>query len=212
MNGNGIKFKLIYFEDRGKADLIKLLFAYSNQSYEDVQIKPLEWNFYKSLMPFEQLPVLIVNDEIKIAQAITIARYLANKLNLNGSNDTESILCDMVVEQLRECGDYATQIMQEIDINKRNLMTQKFSNDILTKTLNGFEKMLSVNSGKYIVGNKITWADLALVNGLEWLDELGKQILNYYPFVKMHNEYIRNIPQVNEWFRLQKPLRVFKKA
>ncbi|CAF0769074.1 unnamed protein product [Brachionus calyciflorus] len=209
---NEMRCKLIYFEDRGKADLIKLLFAYTGKTYEDVQIKPSDWNFYKSFMPFEQLPVLVVNEGLKIAQAITIARYLANKFNLTGSNDNESILCDMVVEQLRECGDNASLIIQEIDINKRNLLSQKFLSDILPKTLNGFEKMLSVNSGRFIVGNKITWADLALVNSLEWLDELSKQVLKNYPFVKTHNEYIRNIPQVNEWFKLQKPLRVFKKA
>ena len=42
------KFKLIYFEDRGKADLIKLLFFLGKQVFEDVQIKQTEWNNFSN--------------------------------------------------------------------------------------------------------------------------------------------------------------------
>ena len=41
------KFKLIYFEDRGKADLIKMLLYLGKHSYEDIQIKQAEWTYYK---------------------------------------------------------------------------------------------------------------------------------------------------------------------
>jgi len=56
-SNSSYKFKLIYFEDRGKADLIKLLFYLGKQEYEDVQIKQTDWNNFKTFMPFEQLPV-----------------------------------------------------------------------------------------------------------------------------------------------------------
>jgi glutathione S-transferase len=205
------KFKLIYFEDRGRADLIKLLFSIVNCPYEDVKISPIDWNHYKTFMPFEQLPVLIINNETKIAQATTICRFLANQFKLNGTNELDNIMCDMVVEQLRECGDDATHVMQEMDLNKKQILKNRFI-ETLRKTLKGYENLLSMNRNKYIVSNNLTWADLALVNGWEWLDDISKQMLNYYPLVKSHNEFIRNIPQVNEWFKSQKPLRVLKYA
>nr|QUF59402.1 glutathione S-transferase GSTS5 [Brachionus angularis] len=211
MNQNeNLKFKLIYFEERGKSDLIKLLLSYLNQTYEDIKIKPNDWNYYKCYMPFESLPVLVINDNLKLCQAITISRFLAKHFNLNGSNEIEAIECDMIVEQLRECADHSAQINQENDLNKRNLLASKFLNDVLPKTLAGLEKILSLNSSKYVVGDKLTWADLALVNAWEWLDSSSKQMLNFYPFVKAHNEFIRNIPKISEWFKSQKPLRVFK--
>ncbi len=85
MNKQTDKFKLLYFEDRGSADLIKLIFTIAEQNYESVQIKQSEWNAYKSFMPFEQLPVLIINDDIRIAQTNTICRFLANLFNLEGN-------------------------------------------------------------------------------------------------------------------------------
>lgn len=206
------RFKLMYSEDRGKADLIKLLLAYANKSYEDFKIKPAEWNYYKSFMPFEQLPVLIIDDKIQIAQATTIARFLAKKFNLQGSSDIESTLCDMVVEQIRECGDFAAQIIQEVDSNKKRILNQKYLTEILPRTLSEFEKMLNLNGSNYIVGNQLTWADLVMANSFAWLDEFSIQLLRDYPLVKKHNHYILSMPGVNDWFKSQKPLSVYKKA
>lgn len=80
------KYNLLYFEDRGSADLIKLLFYFANQPFEGIQIKQNEWNHYRSFMPFEQLPVLVLNDQIRIAQTNTICRFLAKQFNLNGKS------------------------------------------------------------------------------------------------------------------------------
>lgn len=210
MNEN--RLKLIYTEDRGKADLIKLLLAYSKQPYEDFKIKPAEFNYYKSFMPFEQVPVLIIDDKIRIAQMTTIARFLAKKFSLVGSSDVESTLCDMVVEQIRECSDLAALVVQETDSNKKKVLGQKYLNEVLPKTLSEFEKMLNLNGSSCIVGNQLTWADLALVNSLTWLDELSTRLLHNYPLVKKHNETIMSIPSVSDWFKSQKPLSVYKKA
>ncbi len=70
--------------------------------------------------------------------------------------------------------------------------------------------MLILNSNKFIVGSSLSWADLALVLAWEWLDDTSKQLLNHFPLVKSHNEFIRSVPKVSEWLMKQKPLRVFK--
>ena len=206
------KFKLIYFEDRGKADLIKLMLHLGKQTYEEIQIKQTEWNYYRSFMPFEQVPVLILNDEHKIAQMNTICRFLANRFQLSGKTEIESITCDMIVEQLRECGDHALQAMNETDHAKRIQLTNRFLNETLVQTLVGYEKMLSQNSTKYIVGDGLTWADLALVNGWEWLDHASRKIMANYPLVRSHESFIRTIPEVADWLKKQKPLTVLKKV
>ena len=48
-------------------------------------------------MPGGQLPVLEVN-ELKIAQSLTIARFLANKFDLAGISLLEKAEADMIVE------------------------------------------------------------------------------------------------------------------
>lgn len=116
----------------------------------------------------------------------------------------------MVNEQLRECADHTIKNLKENDQIKKQEQIKKFSSEILPKTLSGYEKMLGLNSSQFIVGNCLSWADLALVNAWEWLDDVSKQQLNYYPLVKKHNDYIRTVPLVADWLKQQKPLRVFK--
>ena len=116
----------------------------------------------------------------------------------------------MVNEQLRECAEHTIRSLQETDQSKKQQQMQRFTNETLPKTLNGYEKMLSLNSNKFIVGNSLSWADLALINAWEWLDDHSKRLLSNHPLVETHNEFIRSLPRVAEWLRDQKPLRVFK--
>ena len=124
----------------------------------------------------------------------------------------ETIACDMIIEQLRECGDYAFQIMSEMNPVIKKQISNKFLTDILPKTLEGYEKILSQNSGKYIVGDSLTLADLALVNGWEWLDYASRKVLNNYSLVKNHEIFVRSIPEVSSWLKMQRPLTVLKNA
>lgn len=86
------KFKLLYFEDRGSADLIRLMFAVAQHHYEPIQIKLSEWNHYRAFMPFEQLPVLVLNDDIRIAQTNSICRFLASYFKLSGNDPSSESL------------------------------------------------------------------------------------------------------------------------
>lgn len=99
------RFKLIYLEDRGTTDLIKLLFKFAGKTYEDVQIKHSEVNLYKKFMLFESLPVLIIVDnnnenEIRLSQTNAICRFLGHHLSLNGQNEIEACLCDMISNKM----------------------------------------------------------------------------------------------------------------
>jgi glutathione S-transferase len=214
MNGtsvSGKKLRLIYLEERGKTDLIKMILSVGGQCYEDIQIKPTEWTAFSPYMPFEQLPVLLVNDEFKLAQPTVICRYLARLLRLSGSNEEESIACDMIVEQLRELIDFSIQILQERnDPVRRQMLYAEFASSLLPRTLNGYERILSLSRSKFIVGNQLSWADLALVNGWEWLDELCRPVLNKYQMVRAHNEYIRSLAPVAAWLKATKPLSLTK--
>lgn len=180
MNGVGqnhvrsSQLKLIYFEERGKIDLIKLLLACIEQPYEDIRVNQAELSTYQPLAPFNQLPLLIINDQHRISQEISICRYLAQVGGLTGANLIQSTTCDMIVEQLREC-------------------TEKKQNHFaLDKTLEGLEKLTSLNGeNKFIVGSSLTWADLALVNAWEWLFsdyESMRTIGAKYPLIKSHSK------------------------
>ena len=120
-------------------------------------------------------------------------------------------MCDMIVEQLKECADIAVQLITETDVLKRIQVYNRFISEILPKTLDGYQKILEYNKiNKYMVGSQLTYADLALVITWEWLEEGCKQLIDLYPLVKSHNIFIKSLPKVAEWFTNQKPLNVQK--
>lgn len=91
-------YKLIYFDFRGRAEAIRMLFALAHQSYEDHRVVYSEWPAQKSLTPFEKLPILEVTDEsteqtTTLSQSIAIGRFLANRFGMAGKSDLEKGKC-----------------------------------------------------------------------------------------------------------------------
>ena len=103
------KYKLIYFDIKGKAEPIRWMFAYANVPFEDQRIKELpyyvsadpkpEWEALKARTPFGTVPVLEVNGKL-LGETQTIARYLAKPLGLSGKDDWEFAQADSIVNYL----------------------------------------------------------------------------------------------------------------
>jgi len=91
------QYKLTYFNLRGRGELIRLLFAYAGQEYEDFRFEIAEWPEYKEKMPFKQVPVLEV-DGVKLTQSHSIARYLARTFKIAGKTDLEEAQADEYVD------------------------------------------------------------------------------------------------------------------
>ena len=93
-----VEYKLYYFDVRGLAEVIRLVFAAAGQKYEDVRFTRDKWLEWKSKAPFDKAPFLEITDGSKaftISQSKAIARYLSRKFGLAGKDDDESALIDM---------------------------------------------------------------------------------------------------------------------
>ena len=75
------KYKLFYFDARGRAELSRMLFALAHVDYEDIRVDADEWANLKQEMPFGQLPVLEVEGGERIAQSMAISRFLAREFS-----------------------------------------------------------------------------------------------------------------------------------
>jgi hypothetical protein len=51
-------YSLHYFNIRGRAEVIRLIFAQAGQKFEDLRHSSEEWAKLKSQMPLGQIPVL----------------------------------------------------------------------------------------------------------------------------------------------------------
>ena len=71
------EYKLYYFDTRGRAEIIRLLFAAVGQKYEDVRFSMSTWPEYKSKSPFGQAPFIEIIEGGKsftMSQSIAISK------------------------------------------------------------------------------------------------------------------------------------------
>ncbi|GMT05311.1 hypothetical protein PENTCL1PPCAC_27485 [Pristionchus entomophagus] len=95
-------YKLYYFPLRGRGEPIRQLLKLAHQPFEDYRINPEEWAGVKADMPLGQVPVLEVDGSTKLAQTMTILRYIANQHGLAGRNPEENAKLDMIAECVQE--------------------------------------------------------------------------------------------------------------
>jgi len=92
-----MKPTLRYFEGRGRAEPVRLLFAEQGVQYEDARVPEANWAAMKSTTPFGQLPVLEV-DGVQIAQSSAILRFAARKYGLAPLCEAYFTMADMLTE------------------------------------------------------------------------------------------------------------------
>ncbi|XP_050018270.1 hematopoietic prostaglandin D synthase [Alexandromys fortis] len=93
------KYKLIYFNIRGRAEIIRYIFAYLDIKYEDHRIEQADWPKIKPTLPFGKIPVLEVGG-LMLHQSLAIARYLTKNTDLAGKTEMEQCQADAVVDTL----------------------------------------------------------------------------------------------------------------
>ncbi|XP_065576544.1 glutathione S-transferase 1-like isoform X2 [Artemia franciscana] len=148
------KYKLVYFNARGWAELSRLIFAYSGIPYEDFRFEREDWPTYKAESPLGQAPWLEVNGQ-KLPQSKAVARYLAKVANLTGVNDIEAAKCDAIVDFIMDLIEPLKVIVKVKQENPEALEDEckkhigKLSEQILS-----LEKFIAGNGGEYAVGNQ----------------------------------------------------------
>ncbi|CAF0841660.1 unnamed protein product [Brachionus calyciflorus] len=186
------EYKLTYFAVRGRGEFIRFIFAAANQKFEDNRVKGSDWAELKPTTPFGSLPTLeIKNDDetVVLAQSLAIAQYLADQFDLNGEDEIESALINM----------YGNQLGDLFDATIGRNLTDSELNRIVTTNLNFFEDRLIKNGSGYLVGNKLSWADIYLSQMTEFLGDYKTKYLSNYPKVKRLDDSVRSLPGVADW-------------
>ena len=81
------QYKLYYFNARGRAESIRLIFAAAGQKYEDFRFKGDEWAQFKSKSPNGKAPFLEIRNGTKVqflAESVVIGNKKYLKKNVLG--------------------------------------------------------------------------------------------------------------------------------
>ncbi len=155
-----------YFPVNARGSLIRALLTLGKVNWQNNMITFQDWPALKASekLEFGQLPALEVNGRYYI-QSLAIENYLAQKLGFSASNPEDeyeilSLLCSRedLYQQIRKIFYPNEEEKKIFDQIKTNLLTS-----VLPNFLRIYEKRVTSRQGKYLIGGRLTLADIFLV-------------------------------------------------
>lgn len=196
------KPKLHYFNGRGRMESIRWLLAAAGVEFEEKFVQtPEDLEKLKndgSLM-FQQVPMVEI-DGMKLVQSKAILNYIATKYNLYGKDIKERALIDMYAEGIADLNEMIMHLSicpPDQKDAKITLIKEKATN----RYLPAFEKVLKSHGQDYLVGNKLSRADIQLVELLYYVEELDPSLLASFPLLKALKARISSLPTVKKFLQ-----------
>ncbi|KAB7495423.1 putative glutathione S-transferase 5 [Armadillidium nasatum] len=172
------KYKLVYFNLRGRAEPIRWMFAVAEQPYEDERLdRQKEWPERKKGKKFG----LSVDDEWLSAVGNEVA--------------------DAVHDLIPPAAKFVYMKLAG-NVEEANKLLQEFTETFLFPTLKVLEAKLKEN--KWFCGEKMTWVDILVACYLSQLNTHSEESFISFPLVKSHFERIVALPQIQTWLK-QRP-------
>ncbi|XP_045699225.1 glutathione S-transferase A2-like [Phyllostomus hastatus] len=196
------KPKLHYFNGRGRMEPIRWLLAAAGVEFEEKFLETpedLEKLRNDGYLLFQQVPMVEI-DGMKLVQTRTILNYIAAKHNLHGKDMKERALVDMYSEGVADLYEMILLLPLCPPDQKGAKMTQ-----IKEKTTNryfpAFEKVLKSHGQDYLVGNRVSKADIHLVELIYTVEEIDPSLLANFPLLKALKTRISNLPTVKKFLQ-----------
>ncbi|XP_031733048.1 glutathione S-transferase 3-like [Anarrhichthys ocellatus] len=192
------KVVLHYFNGRGKMESIRWLLTVAEVEFDEVYLTTREQ--YEKLLSdgdlmFEQVPLVEI-DGMKLIQSKAILNYIAEKYSLHGKDLKDRVAINMYSEGLMD-------LMEMIMMLAFTADTKAQLDTIQTKAtkryLPVFEKAL--NGPSYLVGSKISCADVQLLECTLMLEEKFPEILAKFPNIKSFQGRMSEIPTIKKFLQ-----------
>ena len=204
---NKPKLQLIYFHLRALAEAPQMLMKYANISYSyemawDFFGKP--WGQAKKDVPFQLLPLLVVDGKYQIWESGAIIRYLANINNMIPKDSILAAKIDAVFESTQELFFPLNPIVNVWIKEKHITAKNQFLIDFPLK-LKKFAKILeNYNDGPFFFGKIPYYCDFSAYHHFSLARKLDAKILNHHPLILHFMNSIEKLPGVKEYL-LERP-------
>ncbi|XP_041645539.1 glutathione S-transferase 3-like [Cheilinus undulatus] len=172
---------LYYFNARGKMESIRWLLAAAGVDFDEVLLTTRAQ--YEKLLSdgdlmFQQVPMVIM-DGMKLIQTKAILNYIAEKYHLHGKDIKDRVKVNMYSEGLM---DLMEMIMTLPFTSNPEEKIMEIETKAKGRYLPVFEKALS--DAVYLVGGKMSMADVQLLECTLMLEEKFSGILGDFPNIK----------------------------
>ena len=192
------KYTLIYFGARGRAELCRFIFAQAGVEYEDKRVAGEEWQKLKPNTPYGSLPVLEVDGKM-LAGSSTIARYLAEEFGLAGSDAFENAQLDSISGVVEDLGQQLYTIHFEKDEARKAELKKEAEEKHFPRYLGPLSKLVTDNSSGWILGPKLTWADLKVAIAIDMVGSQYPEVLTNFPTLAKLKDTVWKLPNIAKW-------------
>uniref|UniRef100_A0A914W1U6 glutathione transferase n=1 Tax=Plectus sambesii TaxID=2011161 RepID=A0A914W1U6_9BILA len=193
-------YKLTYFNMMGRAEPMRLMFAYAGVPYEDNRIEKEQWPALKSHMPNGQIPVLEVDGK-QLSQSMAISTFLAKKFGLDGKDDWESAKVQEMLGALDDVKLKFRPWMMEQDANKKAEIFKTVLTETIDPYLERLSETLKKNGSGYFVGQKPTQVDFHLFHIFNWWQQanIATESVKKHPELVAFTEKMGTNPKIKQW-------------
>ncbi|XP_067008299.2 glutathione S-transferase [Anabrus simplex] len=192
------KYKLTYFNARGRGEPIRFLFHYGGIEFEDIRIEVEDWPKAKESTPYGLVPYIDIDGK-RITQGAAIARYVAKLVGLAGKDDLENLEIDSVVDTIVDLLMVLVAYYYEPDEASKQKKKEIALKETVPQFLSKLDARVKENGG-YFVGGKLTWADVHFAGLHETLNfYAGDKVVGKYPHLQAVADKVYAIPAIKAW-------------
>jgi len=198
-------YKLTYFDVRGYAEFTRYVLAYGKADWQNDLVTFDRWSQLKPTTPMGQIPVLTLKDGRQLCQSRAILRFLAKQFGLVPNNDFDAALADMYVG-----GIYNDLYPKYIPCYQPYLkggsledckpIYATFKKESLPASLDLYEQFLSKHSSGWLIGDKVTYADIVVGEFFERLQScFDADVLKGHPKLAALVKRVGELPGIKEY-------------
>ncbi|NWR78803.1 GSTA3 transferase, partial [Centropus unirufus] len=200
------KPRLTYFNGRGRMEPVRWLLAAAGVEFEEKFLETREQ--YEKLIKdgelmFQQVPLVEI-DGMKLVQTRAILSYLAGKYNLYGKDLKERAMIDMYVEGITDLTQMILMFpFSPPDAKEKNL--ESIKERATSRYFPVFEKVLKQHGQDFLVGNKLSWADVELIEAILAVEEKIPAVLSAFPQLQAFKRRMSNMPTIKKFLQPGSP-------
>ncbi|KAF5394750.1 28 kDa glutathione-S transferase [Paragonimus heterotremus] len=188
------KYKLTYFNARGRAEGIRMVLHAADLEFEDHRIEMSDWPTIKPNIPGGQLPVLDVTtssgETRHMDESFAIARWLARKHQMMGSNDDEYYEIERAISQCADIYRDLFNIFRAKEDDKPKLI-KEFSEGTGPRVMGMISKHLEASPTGLVVGDKTTLADFFILCTIDQVEVTVPGLSkDKFPIFERHRETV----------------------
>lgn len=199
------RYTLIYFNTKGRAEPIRLIFAQAGVEYEDRRVdRASEWPALKPDTPYGTLPVLEVDGKA-LAGSSTIARYLAEEFGLAGADAFENAQIDSISDLVDDLTQYMVGAFFEKDETRKAELRKELEEKHFPRYLGILSRLVTEGSSGWLFGSKLMWADLKVTAVLDTIGATSPEVLPKYPALVALKDSVEKLPNIAKWIA-QRPV------